>query len=134
MIDESGINVDRGNGKGKDNYPIAEVVSLEAVVNLLIRKGVCTPEELLQEEQTVVQEFERHASFKPVTNSRRDEIEKEKSNAHSKIKGSWLKRKMSKKRWTRRIGTFLFGWEWKKVKVKRGDINLEHFAKRLNKL
>jgi hypothetical protein len=63
--------------------------------------------------------------FTPVQISKSEKFKSQASSFGSRKKHSWLKRKMSKKRWSRRLGTFLFGWEWKKVKITRGDMHLE---------
>lgn len=106
------------------SYPIADIVSLETIVNLLIRKGICTPEELYEEEQRVRQDRQT-AEPTPTPMVARTLREPLPVNG-SKRKSSWLKRKMSKKRWSRRLGTFLFGWEWRKVKTtKSGEEGIE---------
>lgn len=99
-----------------EDFPIADVVSLESIVNLLIRKGICTPEELYEEEQR--HRDERHQrSRSQIVQTNRGAGNGSNGVSSGKNTG-WLKRKMSKRRWTRRLGTKLFGWEWKKVKVK----------------
>lgn len=103
-------------------YPIADIVSMETVVNLLIQKGVLRPEELFEEERRRRQFHSEMDQNPPV------EIEDDNGTSTGR-KGNWLKRKMSKRRWTRRVGTFLFGWKWKKVKIEKKEsrlINIEN--------
>lgn len=102
----------------KESFPIADLVSLESVVNILIRKGLCTPEELYQEEQKRRREFEETQDVPLVQTNR--EAHGGANGAPPNSKSSWLKRLMVKRRWTRRLATYLFGWEWKKVKVEHG--------------
>jgi hypothetical protein len=131
MKAHKGSNVAPNAVDSNTRSPIAESVSLESVVNLLIRKGFCTPEELYDEEEKRQRELPGTTQATPVRIADRHSDEEASATAATR-KGSWLKRKMSKRRWTRRLGTRLFGWEWKKVKVKQRDIVLERIATRLN--
>ncbi|MDZ7261069.1 MAG: hypothetical protein ONB05_02985 [candidate division KSB1 bacterium] len=92
--------------KARDFVPQADMISLETVVNMLVKKRLCTVDELFDEERKI-REKNLEQRYSPVVNIQ------ERSH-HSRH--SWLKRIMSKRRWTRRLGTFLFGWKWKKVK------------------
>lgn len=107
--------------EGAKGFPNADLISLETVVNLLVRKGICTPDELFEEEKKrkTHQEKVRH-----VTIVRTAQNEKLRDDHTHKHRQSWLKRKMSKRRWSRRLGTVLFGWRWKKVTVDRKTRNL----------
>lgn len=109
----SGSDQSSFDGKALQGSPIADIVSLETVVNLLIEKGLFTPEELFEEERKR-HVYRQSVKDLPVANTRRD-----------RKKQTWLKRKMSKRRWTRRLGTSLFGWQWKKVKVNKDRSNIE---------
>ncbi len=116
---ESIPNRDQGNhGHVDQGSPIANIVSLESLVNVLIRKGICKPEELFEEERRRRTFAE---GFKGISYVKTPETSRDKRRG----KQSWLKRKMSKRRWTRRLGTALFGWQWKKVKINRGPRNFE---------
>jgi|GEM_PF-1495187 len=108
-------NAGRGGGRPGEEFPIADVVSLESIVKLLIRKGICTPEELYQEEQRRQIELESMSQSHGVGTAR-DSVNGSNGLSHGRNAG-WMKRKMSKRRWTRRLGTKFFGWEWKKVKI-----------------
>ncbi len=94
--------------------PIANIVSLETLVNVLIRKGICTPEELFEEERRK-RSYDEQTKGALLVSTQSTRV---RTNRESKKQG-WLKRKMSKRRWSRRLGTLLFGWQWKKVKVNR---------------
>ena len=94
--------------------PIADIVSLETVVNVLIRKGLCTPEELFEEERRK-RSYDEQIKDTLLVNTQSGRTRTN----HDSRKQGWLKRKMSKRRWSRRLGTLLFGWQWKKVKVNR---------------
>jgi len=86
--------------------PNADAISLETVVNVLVKKGVCTFDELYKEESEL-RLFRQEAQ-------RQEYLRVKSKSEHSG--NHWLKRWMAKKRWRRRLGTLLFGWQWKKVK------------------
>ena len=93
--------------------PMADMISMETVVNLLIRKGICTPEEFFEEERKRHEYGQKFKNVGIVQTPERAQPE-----ADYKVKKqNWLKRKMSKQRWSRKLGTALFGWQWKKVKL-----------------
>lgn len=89
-----------------DNVPDADVISLETVVNVLVNKKICTTEELFMLEGRLNEQ--NHS--KPKNNF----VSVQNNDDQGRYSG--LKRIMSKRRWTRRLGTTLFGWKWKKVK------------------
>jgi hypothetical protein len=99
--------------KSANLMPMADMISVETVVNLLIRKGICTPEEFFEEER---KRQEYSLKFKNVGIIQTPESSQSETDYKVK-KQSWLKRKMSKYRWSRKLGTALFGWKWKKVKL-----------------
>jgi hypothetical protein len=105
------------------HHPIAEIVSMESVVNLLISKGFCTPEELWEQEKRSRIQFEETLKT-PVVSTRLDTPAHE--NSFHVTSHSWLKRKMSKHKFTRRLGTRIFGWQWRKVKIPRTETKAEH--------
>lgn len=94
--------------------PISDIISVETVVNVLVQKGICTAEELFEEERRRREYSKQYREIKIVQppidpeQLRREELRK---------KQNWLKRKVSKRRWSRHLGTRLFGWQWKKVKI-----------------
>ncbi len=108
-----------------ENVFVDKYFGLETVVRLLIRKGVFTADELAQEvADQRRREIEQHAKFVWAL------AEQKAREHHSTHRGyrrprSWLKRVMAKRRWTRRLGTFLFGWKWKKVSHHRHRISAE---------
>lgn len=110
------------HSESPDNLDVADVVSLESVVNVLIRKGVCTAEELFEEEQSRRLYLDKAKNISLVRTDR-------KGRSSRRHKQSWLKRKMSRRKWTRRLGTALFGWEWKKVKNNRRVMHRENLKK-----
>ncbi|MDZ7330594.1 MAG: hypothetical protein ONB31_01305 [candidate division KSB1 bacterium] len=86
--------------------PNADVISLETIVHMLVAKGVCTAEELFMLEGRV-QDL-NHKSHGMNFVSIQNQLDR------GRFPG--LKKAMSKHRWSRRLGTLLFGWKWKKVK------------------
>ncbi len=107
--------------------PLADVVSLETVVNVLIRKGVCTPDELFEEERKR-REYQTNVKDISVvrTESTSKQVDSRQDGKSRRKKQTWLKGKMSQKRWTRRVATSLFGWEWKKVKHEKMNPKTAH--------
>lgn len=91
--------------------PIGDLISLETIVNVLLRKGVCSEEELLAEER------QRRDSEGQFYGAQYLSIDERGANA-----GGWrrpqhpLRKMFSKYRWSRWLGTAVFGWKWKKVK------------------
>ena len=101
-------NVD-GLGSEKslfETMPDADVISLETVVNMMVKKNICTREELFTLEGKIQEQNKalRNNHFISV------------NNPYNRGSYSGLKRLMSKRRWSRNLGTALFGWKWKKVK------------------
>ncbi len=96
-------------------------VSPAAIVQVLLKKGLITMAEL-EQEQLNIHEFQRQIAAVSSPNT----IEKQPSSAHSSAKvrkrrtsrsskTMWLKNRMAKFRWSRRLGTLLFGWKWKRI-------------------
>ncbi|MDZ7264145.1 MAG: hypothetical protein ONB16_06135 [candidate division KSB1 bacterium] len=86
--------------------PNADVISPETIVHVLVNKGICTPDELFSLEGRI-QKLNETATSNQVVNIQ---------NQYDRGRFPELKRAMSKHRWSRRLGSFLFGWKWKKVK------------------
>ena len=86
-------------------------ISLEAVINVLVQKGLCTEEQLRAEEARLraVQHTMAHLHFKPVRVTRKSPRPASK---HS------LKRWAAQRRWARKLGSILFGWRFQKYKKK----------------
>jgi len=89
-----------------DYVPNADVISLETLVNIMVKKGICTVDELFMLEGRVQQSNKKndHNNFVPIQNQ------------YHRGKFSGLKKTMSKYKWARNLGTMIFGWKWKKVK------------------
>lgn len=85
-------------------------LSLEAVINVLVQKGLCTEAELLQEEARLraVRSTLAGLQFTPVQTMRKGESP---SHDHHVLR-KWA----SRYRWSRKLGARLFGWKWKKMK------------------
>ena len=104
----------------------ADLVSLEALVTVLIRNGVCTAEELFEEEKTRRLYLN---STKNISVVKTEDSGQSQKSSSDKRNQSWLKRKMSKRRWARKLDGALFGWEWKKVRNTKGVIQVENLKK-----
>lgn len=129
----------RHEGEQKKNSPPAwatsppalttglENVSLEAVIEVLIKRGVCTEAELLSAEnklrnadfQPQTSDFRSRtmetAPFKPVqTYSAREEHRHQYHHHHHD--GNRIRRWAAKYKWSRRLGGLLFGWKWHRKK------------------
>ncbi len=95
-----------------------ENVSLEAVIAVLIKRGICTETELLTAETELRASnfpppvMEEAAYFKPVqTYSARDARHRH----HNADNNRWRKW-AAQYSWSRKIGGFLFGWKWHRKK------------------
>ena len=115
--------------ENSENPVAADLVSLEALVNVLIRNGICTADELFEEEQTRRLYLN---SVKDISIVKTDGSADSHQRFSDKRNRGWLKRKMSKRRWTRKRAAVFFGWEWKKVRNNlnnKGAIQVENFKK-----
>lgn len=95
-----------------------ENVSLDAVIAVLIKRGICTEAELLTAETELRASsfqppaLEEAAHFKPVqTYSARDERHRQHHADNNRWRG-WA----AQYSWSRKIGGFLFGWKWHRKK------------------
>ena len=98
-----------------------ENVSLEAVIAVLIKRGICTEAELLTAETELRASsfqppaLEEAAHFKPVqTYSAREENRHHYHHHHHD--GNRIRRWAAKYKWSRRLGGLLFGWKWHRKK------------------
>ena len=115
--------------ENSENPVAADLVSLEALVNVLIRNGICTADELFEEEQTRRLYLN---SVKDISIVKTDGSADSHERSSDKRNRAGLKRKMSKRRWTRKLGRALFGWEWIKVRSNRnnkGAVKVENLKK-----
>lgn len=92
------------SSRPKLDQTFSNEISTATLVKLLIRKNVLSPSEILEEERE----------------TRRLKID-EHNKTHAKLqkhkhKRARFKKWASKHRWSRRLTSKLFGWEWKKVK------------------
>lgn len=107
-------------------FPATDLVSLESLINVLIRNGICTAEELFEEEQ----------SRRLYLNSTKDsslvrigDSEQRQKSSSAQRNRSWLRRKMSRRKWTRKLGSLLFGWEWRKIRNNKRALPIENVKK-----
>ena len=89
------------------DFPLADTISVSTLVNLLLQKGILSVDELLEEESRTLQW--QHETTKDAA--------KNKFHILPTIKWRWLQRLMCKRHWSRVLGTRIFGWRWKKVRV-----------------
>ena len=86
-------------------------ISVESLVALLVRKGLCTEAELLEEENL------RRAESSRFQDSQYMRIDNDDVDAdHWDRPQHPLRKIFAKYRWSRRLGTAIFGWKWKKLK------------------
>lgn len=85
-------------------------LSVEAVINVLVQRGICTEEELVTEEKRLraVRQTMAGLAFVPVQTKHSEHT------AHKEH--SALRHWASRHRWSRRLGSTLFGWKWRKIK------------------
>jgi hypothetical protein len=113
---EQEVNLNPSWEKSRNNSgSTLEHLSLEAVINVLIQRGICTEAELLAEENRLrslgvpAAEPLESVRFTPVqTYSHRYQYEPRDSNS--------LRRWAAKRAWTRKLGSLLFGWKWHRKK------------------
>lgn len=84
----------------------ADQISLETVVNMLIQKGICTTDEIFGLEKNLIKSRNLNPEVTFINIQ----------NPYNRGRFPGLKRAMSKHRWSRKLGSWLFGWKWKKVK------------------
>lgn len=89
----------------------ADGVSMEALINVLIKRGLFTESELLAEENRLQARRETASplNFTPV------QIQRE-SYEHKRYDNNRLRRWAAKRQWSRKLGTLLFGWKWHRKK------------------
>ncbi len=119
------------NSQDQQSPPVPEFllrnISVEALMQVLLEKRLVEFEELKQAElrlRTQARaEIAQQTSSDPEptlfpeqkNRSAEGDYVYHKRRSHHSHSSSWLKRKMSKRRWTRRLGTLLFGWKWKRI-------------------
>jgi len=94
-------------------------VSIDAIINVLIKRGLCSEAELLAEEDRlraapqISNKFEAQTTpiseFKPVQTFR--ERRRRREDDHNP-----LRRWAAKRVWSRRLGKLFFGWTWHRKK------------------
>lgn len=96
--------------ENNDHLLTLDQLSLEAVINVLVQRGICTEAELFTEEKRLrsVRRTMAGLAFVPVQTKHAD-------HAHHKDHSA-LRHWASQYRWSRRVGTALFGWKWRRVK------------------
>jgi hypothetical protein len=100
----------REEGHSHHSTPVQRP-SVEALAALLVRKGLCTEAELTEEESRLRRESGRSDDSQYVRIGKSDtHWEHEHRPQHP------LRRYFAKYRWTRRLGTAIFGWKWKKMR------------------
>ena len=86
----------------KRDYTWTDEISPSTIIRLLVEKGILTPHEIIEEER------------------RARSLGRKKDARQPNGKMAWLsipvRRLASKHRWSRRLTSFLFGWQWKKAK------------------
>ncbi|MBN1351987.1 hypothetical protein JXJ21_21475 [candidate division KSB1 bacterium] len=99
------------SAESNDIVPQGDTISTEAVVNMLVQKGICTVDEIYMLEGRI---REKNKELAREGYSTLHDIGYE--NGKHSGNHSAVKRWFGKRRWTRRIGAALFGWKWKKVR------------------
>ena len=85
----------------------AQEISTATLVKLLVAKGVLSVSELLEEE--------KQSRSHPVPHQ-----DQEQGEVH---KNKWFRRWAARHRWSRRLTSTLFGWQWRKVKSPSAEKN-----------
>jgi hypothetical protein len=99
----------RHPGSASHDVSFSDEISTTTLVKLLVRKGILTTKEVLEEErntrlqqQVVEAKLEHHLE-------------------HKQKKRSRIKKWASKHKWSRRVTARLLGWEWKRSKSDSGS-------------
>ena len=97
---------------GGSRRPIPDdKISVESLVAVLVRKGLCSEAEVLAEENL------RRAESGRLEDSQYVRIDNDDVDAeHWDRPQHPLRKVFAKYRWSRRFGTAIFGWKWKKLK------------------
>jgi hypothetical protein len=100
-----------------DGVNSLEQVSLAAVIQVLIQRGICTEAELLAEQNRLEtldfgpRTVEAATHFTPVqTHSERER------HRHRHEDGNRFRRWAAQYAWSRKLGGLLFGWKWHRKK------------------
>ena len=107
----------------KNGFPATDLVSLESLINVLIRNGICSAEELFEEEQSRRLYLNSTKDFSLVRTGDSKQTQK---SSPDKRNRTWLRRKMSRRKWTRKLGSLLFGWEWRKIRNNKRAVTIEN--------
>ena len=106
-------NYERAESKNDSESFSLDFVSNATIAKILIDKGICTRAELVNLEQKYREFRGANKALHLVQTDLSAASEPRSRHENS----NWLKRKMSKYRWSRSLGTFLFGWKWRKTKI-----------------
>lgn len=98
----------------KIDFKLLNSLSLSALIKLLVEKGVVQWDDLIQSEN----EYQK---------ARREERNNAANGQRQPGLSHWLKNQASKYRWSRLLTGRLFGWEWKRIKIRTTDNN-EHIT------
>ena len=88
------------------DFSFANEISVATLVRLLVKKGIFTVDEVVSEEVK--------------TRSKKSDSSQDESRQR---KSSRLKRFASRHRWSRQLTASIFGWHWKRVKVRSTSEN-----------
>lgn len=99
-----------------------ELVSKEALIQVLLHKGVCTADELLEAEHRMRETAAAPSDGEYVRIT--DPPAPDQSSDWNRPQHP-MRRYFAKYRWSRRVGTLLFGWKWKKVKKRERKLEVE---------
>ena len=95
---------DKGHHNSDQDVSFSDEISTTTLVRLLVRKGILTTKEVLEEERvTRLQEQVVDSKIKHRL-------------SHKHKKRSLFKHWASRHKWSRRLTARLFGWEWKRSK------------------
>ena len=108
-------DVGRTSSGSSRQVPIGQLISKEAVVNVMLRKGLCSEAELLEEERRL---RGSNGSFDDSQYVRIPDPESAQSWDRPQHP---LRKVFSKFRWSRRLGTAIFGWKWRRVKKEQAE-------------
>jgi hypothetical protein len=106
-----------------DDYSFTREISTATLIRLLISKGILTSEEIIAAEK-----LQRIRQKRPTHSATYQRPQDRQNPQENSIKLTFFKKFISRHRRLRKLTSALFGWQWKKVKVKSTNHNSSNRA------
>ncbi len=103
MFEQASAEHDSHAGAPEPDAAFLKEISTATLARLLIKKGILSPSEILQQEREIRSGMPDFYESRPRAGKR-----------HGKT--GRIRRWAAKRRWRRRLTSKVFGWEWKKIR------------------